>query len=313
MYHYIGEADENSSSLHYLELEDFKKQLDYFRDNFGFVTRDDWQSVVNGKSVPAQSDRVLLTFDDGLKCHYKHVLPELLKRNLWGLFFVSTGPFRTSKLLNVHAAHLLLYEVNPSSLLIEMQDLIPSSVLDNYYKAYTFSSVYSNHSDEHNAKFFKFLINYCLEPDLQNECIERLAKTFAIDLSSHDFYMSAAELRELAQNGNIIGCHSVNHLVMSNLNRQKQEEEIAEASVYFKQGNFYDELVYCHPFGIPSSYNEITLDILSQHNCAYAFAVKSQDFDETKFKKERFVLPRYDCNEYPHGVSALDKACSATK
>jgi peptidoglycan/xylan/chitin deacetylase (PgdA/CDA1 family) len=35
---------------------------------------------------------VCLTFDDGLPCHYKKVVPELTRRGMWGTFFVPILP-----------------------------------------------------------------------------------------------------------------------------------------------------------------------------------------------------------------------------
>ena len=58
--------------------------------------------------IKLPSNSIILTFDDGLSCHYTYVFPELLKRNLWGIFFINSLPYINNKILNVHKIHLLV-------------------------------------------------------------------------------------------------------------------------------------------------------------------------------------------------------------
>jgi len=54
------------------------------------------------------SSGVILTFDDGLRDHYKYVFPKLKEHNLWGIFYISTAPFHNKKLIDVHRIHMLV-------------------------------------------------------------------------------------------------------------------------------------------------------------------------------------------------------------
>ena len=81
MYHYIRKYDENYPFFKFLDIENFRKQLDFFKDNFGFVSRSDWDSIVNkNKKIESVEGKILLTFDDAMQCHYEFVLPELQKQ-----------------------------------------------------------------------------------------------------------------------------------------------------------------------------------------------------------------------------------------
>ena len=88
MYHYVRPISQNYPYFKNLDIETFKRQLDYFEDEYGFISKEDYfYAIKNRKKI----DGVVLSFDDGLKDHYLHVLPELKKRNLWGTFYITTG------------------------------------------------------------------------------------------------------------------------------------------------------------------------------------------------------------------------------
>ena len=46
MYHYVQEFDNNLPNFRYLDFTNFKKQLDFFEKNFGFVTRKEWNDIL---------------------------------------------------------------------------------------------------------------------------------------------------------------------------------------------------------------------------------------------------------------------------
>ena len=82
MYHYVRPI--SGSKFHLLkglELEKFKKQLDYLEDKYTIVSTEEViDSSRNHKKLPRNA--CWLTFDDGYKDHYEYVLPELLKEAL---------------------------------------------------------------------------------------------------------------------------------------------------------------------------------------------------------------------------------------
>ena len=105
MYHYVREENKTLPHFKYLHIEDFCRQLDFFKKEFGFISKDDF---LNSFKTRIPTDGVVLTFDDGLTDHYKYVLPEPVKRSIWGIFYIATSPYTTKKLLGPHRIHLLL-------------------------------------------------------------------------------------------------------------------------------------------------------------------------------------------------------------
>lgn len=109
MYHYARHSHKNFPYFRYLSVENFCKQLDFFEKTFGFVRREDFLNLAHDTSgFENLKNKILLTFDDGFIDHYSFVLPELLKRKLFGLFFIPTGVYGRQKALDVHRIHYLL-------------------------------------------------------------------------------------------------------------------------------------------------------------------------------------------------------------
>ncbi|EOG2479328.1 hypothetical protein ACK8U2_001789 [Campylobacter upsaliensis] len=109
MYHYVRESMPHLPFFRYLSFDNFKKQLDYFEKNFGLVSFEEFCRLkTEPKFINVLKNKILLTFDDGLKEHFTLVYPELLKRGALGIFFMPTAVLKEEKALYVHKIHYLL-------------------------------------------------------------------------------------------------------------------------------------------------------------------------------------------------------------
>ena len=86
MYHYVREIKKSKyPNLRGLELNQFKKQIKYFKKNFNILSNESFIEILNSKKIPKKKS-VLLTFDDGYKDHYKFVYPYLKKQKILANF-----------------------------------------------------------------------------------------------------------------------------------------------------------------------------------------------------------------------------------
>ena len=102
MYHYVREFDPAYPNFRYLDVKNFRLQLDFFEKEFGFVTKEEWNLFSLTGTMPSKSGKVILTFDDAMRCHFDFVFQEICSRGLWGIFYVPTLPYTQSKVLDVH-------------------------------------------------------------------------------------------------------------------------------------------------------------------------------------------------------------------
>ena len=50
MYHYVREYDNQYPYFRYLDIRNFRKQLDFFEKKYGFVKKSEWDDFVNFNS-----------------------------------------------------------------------------------------------------------------------------------------------------------------------------------------------------------------------------------------------------------------------
>ena len=103
MYHYVRDNNSEYPNFKNLTVDRFKKQIDFFYNTYGFVSKEDFIDSINTKTPIDKG--VVLTFDDGFKDHYHNVLPILEEKKAWGFFYVPTAHYRDKKVLNVHRVH----------------------------------------------------------------------------------------------------------------------------------------------------------------------------------------------------------------
>ena len=99
MYHYVREHDKEFPNFRFLDFDNFKKQLDFFDQEFGFVEFYEWKNFVENGVYPRTKGKVVLTFDDALKCHFNYVFPELKRRSLKHFLYVNFSFCLKAKIL----------------------------------------------------------------------------------------------------------------------------------------------------------------------------------------------------------------------
>lgn len=313
MYHYVKKDDPSFPNSNHLHIEDFKKQLDYLEDKYGFVSKKDFQHALKSGNPP---EGVILTFDDGLKCHYNHVFPVLKERGLWGVFFVSTKMYTSTKLLDVHRIHLLLGQSNSHKIYEYLKEKVPQKYLVDSTREDFKKLTYINQINENYTEMVKKILNYYISYDYREQVIDELCELFLEKqhMNVSDFYLTREEMVEMENAGMIIGNHTASHPVMSKLNLEEQRIEIQSAFEDLSSfGLKLSNKAFCYPHGGFHTFTQETERLLEHENCQFSFNVESRDISKTDLTERLQALPRYDCNEFPYGlVRRIGKSCSSS-
>ena len=301
MYHYVREFDDKHPNFRFLDIENFRRQLDYFEQNFGFVDQDEWQKFLIGGEMPKREGKVVLTFDDAMTCHFDYVYPELVARGLWGTFYVPSAPYSNNKILDVHRIHLLCGAVDGSELFNEAMMRMEDDMIPDKKRKEFKEKTYTNQTNYEGVSEFKRLLNYFIDYKHRSGFIDVVSKVFNYEFSAKSFYVQKEQLMKMHKNGMIFGSHTVSHPVMSKLSRSAQEQEICSSFDFLNSLGITDHKTYCHPYGGFHSFDQNTIDILNENNVAYSFNVEPRDITRQDFQSNIQCLPRYDCNLFEHG------------
>lgn len=291
MYHYVRNTKRTAfPKMHARKLGEFDFQLNYLKSNFAMGSLHDL--------AIGRHEIVLLSFDDGLKDHYRNAFPVLKKKGFSALFFVSSLPLVRSVLLDVHKIQLLLASQPHEDLFRLFIDHLGRRRFREYEDSGKLESDPSRY-DNQNVKLFKRLLQRDLELPLRSELLGGIFKHFfpgEEERIARDFYMSITELREMKDAGMVIGNHTNSHHWLGHLRLAEAKSEILECeAILFEEGLMDENLkAIAYPYG--NSSNDIE-SYLRASNYKFAFTTEPYRWNPSEFEPMR--IPRLDTNDVP--------------
>ena len=299
MYHYVRPIiDSEFPGIKGLEIQQFKKQLDFLEENFSIISSEQViDAVLKKKKLPANA--CWLTFDDGYKDHLKYVLPELLKRNLNGAFFPPKVSITENKLLDVNSIHHILSRASDKQILVKKLNKncqlqgISEEKLNSYYQEFA----RSNRWDTAEIIYIKRMLQHVLPESVRNSITSTLFEEY-VGVSEGEFssklYMNVAEVRELVRNGMHVGSHGSMHYWLDKISAKKQKEDIVESLGFLEEiGASTKKWIMCYPYG---AYNKKTISLLKKLGASVG--VTTQVRKAIIGKDNPLTLPRFNTNDF---------------
>jgi peptidoglycan/xylan/chitin deacetylase (PgdA/CDA1 family) len=210
-----------------------------------------------------------LTFDDGLKEHYKVAFPILKKYEMKGTFFVITNS--SAQLCTTHKVWLLLKQ--------HREELTKKLKISNKRIPKLLPNFYQHESiRQRNLKYY-----LSTHEDFVNDYFEEY---FDEDKEIKKMYMTLQEAGRISDYGMEIGSHGHTHKMMNTLSKTEQKDEISSSTIILSEMLGKQTLGFSYPYG---QYNKTTIDLLKRYKYKYAVTTDSEDL---------FKLRRIDANEF---------------
>ena len=299
MYHYVRKYNNSLPYLNFLNYINFEKQILYFKKKYQFFDCNDFSFFSGSENI---KNKIFLTFDDGLSCHYKFVFKILKKNRLNGIFYIPTQPLIKNKLLLPHKIHLILSKFGGKKSFQTLMKFIDNKMLDKTKIKKFRKSTYLNQKNIQYVNLFKRTINYYLKKKYKFKIIDKIfTNFFGRDESkiSEKFYLNEKEIKKMVEEGMVIGSHSNTHPLMSEMTNAEISKEIDLSFDYISQ--FYNQKTYCHPYGGFKSFNNFTENYLNKKKVSFSMNVYSKNISNNQMLSRPQALPRYDCNYFPYG------------
>ena len=312
VYHRIEKSSINSNypNLIYFSLDNFRKQLDYLSKNYNLLNKKDFLNKINNKDKFSDKD-IILTFDDGTIDHYKYVFPELKKRCICGIFYVPTYNLLYNKMLGVHSLHLLIGKYDSNTILKEIVQYIKKNNIVKKNNKDRYDYIYNNlNFKKDNSTLLKRLINSTRFININDKhtLMEHLLKKYLPNIDINSYYIQKEQIKEMNNNGMIIGNHSITHHYMSDLTYKEQKYEIEKSYEILETIIGKNNIrTFAYPYGLLESFTDETLDILNNTNTSFSFIYpgsieeqNNKDITEGGFNdiRKRQLLPRYDYSDF---------------
>ena len=312
VYHRIEKSSINSNypNLIYFSLDNFRKQLDYLSKNYNLLNKKDFLNKINNKDKFSDKD-IILTFDDGTIDHYKYVFPELKKRCICGIFYVPTYNLLYNKMLGVHSLHLLIGKYDSNTILKEIVQYIKKNNIVKKNNKDRYDYIYNNlNFKKDNSTLLKRLINSTRFININDKhtLMEHLLKKYLPNIDINSYYIQKEQIKEMNNNGMIIGNHSITHHYMSDLTYKEQKYEIEKSYEILETIIGKNNIrTFAYPYGLLESFTDETIDILNNTNTSFSFIYpgsieeqNNKDITEGGFNdiRKRQLLPRYDYSDF---------------
>lgn len=301
MYHYTRDLKHSRyPEIKGLDIHLFRKQLEYFRDNFHVVRMEQViEAVKCGESLPENA--LLLTFDDGYIDNYTYAFPLLQEFGFQGSFFIPGKTFTTHQLLDVNKIHYILASADIKKLLVDVKEKM------DYYRGREYDypptgELWEQYAvderfDGKETVFVKRMLQTVLPEKLRNRISSDLFEKYVgvtEEQLAYELYMTPEQIRTLKQQGMYIGIHGYDHYWLGNLSGDQMREDILKALDTMDEFIDRKEWVMNYPYG---NFNHDVLDFIQVNGACIGLTteVRIADLD----RDPALALPRLDCNDFP--------------
>jgi peptidoglycan/xylan/chitin deacetylase (PgdA/CDA1 family) len=293
-YHYVRDVDRTPfPAIKALSVAGFAAQLDWLQSRFDVIDGPACErAVLSGQGFDRPT--ALLTFDDGFVDHYEHVFPILRDRGLGGIFFIAGRTLGSNPvLLNVHKTHFLLSHLGADRFTAEVSAALEREGID----ARTSEREGIYRYDEAPDVRIKRILNYEAPYPVADRVLSAIFARHLGDSTAfaRTLYLSAAQIREMAQGGMTFGFHTESHPVLSRLDAAAQQAELQDGPRTVADLTGQQSVSFCYPYGFSHTYNADTLRVLAA--CGYSMAFNTVRREMIFGQDQRYELPRFDTRD----------------
>ena len=290
MFHYIRDSKSNELSfLNSFNAANFFSFVDKNQKNI--LSQKCIENLLNQSDDLNTERKILLTFDDGLKDHYKEAYRVLKFFNLSGIFFINTKNIIFGEMDTVHKMHFLYGKLGWEKLVqIIINECRNKKIkIEDYYDEEMAKNSYP--LDEEEVSKIKYAINYKLNSKIRDELVNSIFNNFSDNFKEKDFYLSKDDISEMSKNGMIFGFHGHEHVPFSSLDSSQLYQSLLNQKIFFEDMGIENYGVLSFPYGDISSYNKNNINVLNKFGLNLAFIADQHNTKKHSFK----ILKRTDC------------------
>ncbi|MGB7843729.1 MAG: polysaccharide deacetylase family protein [Salinimicrobium sp.] len=295
-YHYIREDfTAKHPSIFGVTPRQFREQLEELAKHGSFISQEE---LIKHRGKPFEKNRILITFDDGLREQYELAKPILDKMGIPAVFFINTSNFEEQKVSLVHKIHLLRSRLSSEDILQELKKLQKESLSEKDKQ----EAISHYNYDEEQTALLKYLLNFKLSLPEQEKFISPLFdEMFEEKKVASELYFDRHMLQELHDN-KLLGSHSHRHLPLGQLSEDLLRKELKNTQDFFLNnfGKISETISY--PYGSYQACRGISEEV---EKAGFKLGFTMERAANKSLKYDSLLLSRFDCNDLPLGKNDL--------
>ncbi len=297
MYHYVRDLPRTPyPRLKGMLLDDFRQQVVQLSSHFEMASLESAADFLSGEYRPRR-DLCLLTFDDGLKEHYRDVVPILSERHIRGVFFLITSALEEHKVAAVHMNHFLMAALKFD----EFSNLFFRKAVELSADEFEVPNVDAEKAartyawDTPEVARFKYMLNFGMNADLRDRALRELFTTHISGEAAfaEELYVNWDEARQMQRAGMAIGGHTHMHLALSGLTPRDLVWDLETCTRLLRQNLLAQAMwSFSYPFGKKDSFHIRAVRKLQQLGFSCGF---STEVGDNRRGADNFMIGRTDC------------------
>jgi peptidoglycan/xylan/chitin deacetylase (PgdA/CDA1 family) len=303
MYHYVRDLPRTKyPQIKGMRLDDFREQVRDLSEQFEMPPVEACISYLRGEYHPKR-ELCLLTFDDGLKEHYREVTPILQEHGVPGVFHLITACTEEKAVVPVHMNHFLMAALDFDTYRSELTNYIgtgPDVDIALARKTYPW--------DTAEVAAFKYFFNFVVSSEARDSAVKVLFERYIGPERefAEELYINWDEAREMQKAGMTLGGHTHMHRPLSSLGTVELNADLERCTSLLRKELHAQELwPFCYPYGKSKSYTAETVAALKRLGYDYAFTTESaQNLPGT----DLFSISRVDCKKAPLAAAVASGA-----
>jgi peptidoglycan/xylan/chitin deacetylase (PgdA/CDA1 family) len=278
-------------------LDDFRHQVTELSRQFEMASIESAMDFLSGEYRPRR-DLCLLTFDDGLKEHYRDVTPILVEKRIRGVFFLITSGIEERRLAAVHMNDFLLAKLEFG----EYADAFFKKVVSLSPDAFAATNVDCGRAaaiypwDTPDVARFKYLFHFGMNTEVRDRAVREIFTSCISDEASFadSLYINWDEARRMQKAGMCLGGHAHQHKLLANLSTRELDHDL-ETCARLLRHNLGPQAVwpFSYPFGKKDTFHLRAVRRLQHLGFRCAFSTELADNPRGC---DRFTIGRTDCN-----------------
>lgn len=309
MYHYVRDSAATAfPHIRALSPAMFGQQLDWLQANYTVLDLPVLEEALrSGGDLPPNA--AVLTFDDGFIDHYAAVFPELRRRGMSGVFFLShVACTEPPRLLSVHQTQFLLAHLGAEAF---GRAVLAECRVEHSMPAAGRTVFGADRWEAADERAVKNLLNYELPFDEAQRILDALFVRHIGDPAAfaREVYLTRAQVAEMARGGMTFGYHTRTHRMLSRLDADQQARELDAGPAWIREMTGQATVPFCYPWGGRQTYTAETVALLDRLGYSLAFNTVRRRL--VAGVDSRFELPRLDTRDLPPYTSGERDALAA--
>ena len=240
-----------------LDRSRFRKQMEYVATHYRTLHLGEFARLCRER-MPLPPNSCVITFDDGFLDADEIAVPILEELQLKATFFVIGRPLADGRPPWPHSLYELLDAAAPARCAAAFREAVPTLPSFAQESKAALRAWLRDHLEAHDAA-------------ARRDLLERVRKRLGNPANPGTVrYLNAEQVRDLRDRGYEIGCHSMDHEILSRLTSEQIDDDIRRCVEIIEGIIGQRPEIFCYPFGGWGTWDDRVVEALKRNGFACA-------------------------------------------